>query len=59
MLKNDDFYLVNGAGGGFKMWKSFSLETSRSRWCTAHLKLRLRFPLICKKDTNQIKLAPI
>lgn len=39
-------YLRNNGGSFTIIWKSFSLLTSRSRWWTAHLKLRLRFPLI-------------
>lgn len=32
------------------IWKSFSEQTSRSRWWTAHLKLRERLPLIWNEN---------
>lgn len=41
-------YLWNNGWYSNTKWKSFSEHTSRSRWWTAHLKLRDRLPLICK-----------
>ncbi len=52
-------HLWNSVGGWMSRWKSFSLHTWRSRWCTAHLKLRLRFPLIYKIDNQQKWLSSI
>lgn len=45
-------YLWNSGWYSYIMWKSFSEQTSRSRWWTAHLKLRDRLPLICKYKRN-------
>lgn len=47
-------YLWNRGWYSYIIWKSFSEQTSRSRWWTAHLKLRDRLPLIWnwKKKTN-------
>lgn len=42
-------YLSKNGGCWNRMWKSFSDVISRSRWWTAHLKLRDRLPLICNE----------
>lgn len=47
------WYLRNSGGSWRRMWKSFSLLISRSRWCTAHLKLRLLLPLIYNTKQQQ------
>ena len=43
-------YLRKRGGSCTSRWKSFSEQTSRSRWWTAHLKLLVRLPLICNRD---------
>lgn len=55
----DNTYLLNIGGSWRRRWKSVSELTWRSRWCTAHLNDRLRFPLICQGIENKVKTGKV